>query len=150
PSNFEVGSSRYPQFSPCSICAVCCKGGVSGTSDNEAIFHTSSILPTSFGPHLILPVSGRSTMVLTGFFLLSIRQYYPILSKESSPPYQDDRMDHELQLVDEVMLQQHVHQLTATIDQNVLTWLLFQLLDLLHDIRFYQVRIVPVEFLRSR
>ncbi len=83
PSNFEVGSSRYPQFSPCSICAVCCKGGVSGTSDNEAIFHTSSILPTSFGPHLILPVSGRSTMVLTGFFLLSIRKYYPILSKGS-------------------------------------------------------------------
>jgi hypothetical protein len=63
--------------------AVCCKGGVSSTFDNAATFRTSSTLPKSFGPHLILPVFGRSTMVLTDFFLLSIRKCYPILSKGS-------------------------------------------------------------------
>jgi hypothetical protein len=65
-------------------CVVCCKGGVSGTFDNEAIFRTSSILPTSFGPQLTVPVSEHWARVLTACFPLSIRQSYGGLNEKSA------------------------------------------------------------------
>ncbi len=57
---------------------------------------------------------------------------------------EDDREDHQAQLVDEVVLDEGLHEPRAAVDDDVAVSFLPQLPDLLHDVALQHGRVVPV------
>src|SRR5215207_11757370 len=68
----------------------------------------------------------------------------PVL-KQALPAARDNRVDHEPELVEEVISQQRPDEGATAGDRNVLAWQLLELGDLFGDISFDQRRVVPLE-----
>src|SRR5215216_4328442 len=64
--------------------------------------------------------------------------------EEALPAAHDNGMDHEPELIEEVLAQQRPEEGATAGDRDVLTWLLLELGDLLRDILFDQRRVVPL------
>src|SRR6266567_7679176 len=64
--------------------------------------------------------------------------------KQPLPTSQHHRMNHKPEFINKIMVHQCVHKLPTASNQNMLTWLLFQLLYLLHHILADNGRILPL------
>src|SRR5215217_3145417 len=65
--------------------------------------------------------------------------------KQALPAAQDDRVDHEPELIEEVFAQQRPDEGAAAHDRDVLARLLLELGDLLRDVVLDQRRVLPLE-----
>jgi hypothetical protein len=72
----------------------------------------------------------------------------PVAEEALAGP-QDDRENHQAQLVDEVVLDQRLHELGAAVDHDVPTRLLSQLRDVLHHVAPEYRRVVPLGLLEG-
>jgi TrwC relaxase len=71
------------------------------------------------------------------------------LAEEPLACPEDDRVDHQPQLVDEVVLDQRVQELEAGGDDDVPGYLLLQFRDRVHDVALEDRRVIPLGILES-
>jgi hypothetical protein len=81
-------------------------------------------------------------------YKLESLQIAPILKETLTSSY-DNRMDHECQLIQEIVLQQGLNECGAAGDTNVLSGLLLEPGDLFREVSFNQRRVFPLNFVQG-
>ena len=72
------------------------------------------------------------------------------LAEEALAASEHDGEDHQPELVDEVVLDQRLHEPGAAVDDDVAVLLLLQLRDFLHDVALQHRRVVPLGLIQGR